>query len=415
MSSPQFGVITPNVQGANPIDQPNPVPEHLVLAAFDFVGSDRSPRQILDALSTLVGHELAGQLGGVDPPAETGELGFVDGYDRKALTITLGISAAGYARLGWAEGDRPADLRPIPWAKLGDDPELAASGDLLLVISSDDLFVCEHVVRRVENELGTDLALVWTQVGAQRYDSAESQALGDTGRSLIGFRDGTINLRPRENDEDAKLVLIDPDAVGTYPAHPSSTDDGPRYPDDLAPVPEHEPEWTRNGTYLAVRVSVFDTAAWDRLSRVQQQHAVGRFKVSGASLDLTDDPNRVGEPPAFGSDPAAAGVALTAHIRKAFAYCKVRAWYRHFYTILCPRAGGLQRGLASLAFGRTFSTQFEFVLRAQMRNPDFPTRGAGTDELLTLLANQVVCGGYYYLPAITDIARPSDWVLPDTV
>jgi Dyp-type peroxidase family len=234
---------------------------------------------------------------------------------------------------------------------------------------------------------------------------------------MIGFLDGTSNLRPTRSADDAKLVLIDPDAVSRYPRHPSSDQgDGPRYPDDLAPVPEHEPEWTRNGTYLVVRVSVFDIAGWDGRSRHDQEQAVGRFKVSGASLDRSDTSDDLEKEPVFATAPADLAVPPTAHIRKAYPYLDVRSLYRHGYSIVRAVDGGLQRGLAFIAFARTISTQFEFLVRGQMRNEDFPTRGAGVDRLLPMLSDRVICGGYYFVPAVTDsIDRPWEWVLPDTV
>jgi len=42
----------------------------------------------------------------------------------------------------------------------------------------------------------------------------------------------------------------------------------------------------------------------------------------------------------------------------------------------------LTRGLAFIAFARTISTQFEFIFRGWMRNPDFPEQGSGLDALL---------------------------------
>jgi deferrochelatase/peroxidase EfeB len=419
VSHPQPGVI-------------NPMPEHLILAAVDFaVRTPYGARAALDGLAGVVSKELNSDLDDPNPPegkdrpsAETGELGFVDGYERGQLTITLGISAAGFDALGVADDQRPADLRPIPWDKLGETPRNPAGGDLLLQICSDDLYVCEHVVRRVEEELDDQLQVVWTQVGAQRYGSHHGRASRREGRALIGFLDGTGNLRPRENKEHAKLLLVDPDAVATYPPNPQpepSGDQGagPTYPDDLAPVPTREPDWTRGGSYMTVRVSVFDTTPWDDLSQDEQEHAVGRFKVSGASLDLRDDPALLNTPPAYADDQHNLTVPVTAHVRKAnprrSAEDELRRLYRHGFPIIGPGKGGLRRGLAFIAFARTISTQFEFIFRAQLRNPDFPEPGAGPDQLLFgTLSDTVLCGGYYFVPPIEESTKPWTWRLPDT-
>jgi deferrochelatase/peroxidase EfeB len=419
VSHPQPGVI-------------NPMPEHLILAAVDFAErTTDGARAALDGLAGVVGRELNADLDDPNPPegkgrpsAETGELGFVDGYELRHLTITLGISAAGFDVLGVADDQRPADVRPIPWDKLGEIPQNPAAGDLLLQICSDDLYVCEHVVRRVEEELGDQLQVVWTQVGAQRYGSDHGRTSRREGRALIGFLDGTANLSPSKNEEDAKLVFVDPDAVATYPPNPQPEPGdeqgaGPTYPDDLAPVPTREPDWTRGGSYMTVRVSVFDTTPWDDLSQEEQEGAVGRFKVSGASLDLRDDPALVDTPPAYADDQYNLTVPLDAHVRKAnprrSPEDKMRRPYRHGFPIIGPATGGLQRGLAFIAFARTISTQFEFIFRAQLRNPNFPRPGAGIDQLLFgALSETVLCGGYYFVPPLEESTKPWTWRLPDT-
>jgi deferrochelatase/peroxidase EfeB len=72
-----------------------------------------------------------------------------------------------------------------------------------------------------------------------------------------------------------------------------------------------------NGTYMAVRISTFPSSAWDRLTQNVQETAVGRFKVSGASLDLKDKSEFLETDPKFASDQTSTAVPVTAHIRKA--------------------------------------------------------------------------------------------------
>ncbi len=72
----------------------------------------------------------------------------------------------------------------------------------------------------------------------------------------------------------------------------------------------------------------------------------------------------------------------------------------------------MRRGLVYICFGRTLSTQFEFIVRA-WTNPNFPQQGAGIDRLRTFEA--VICGGYYFVPpAIRNTRQPWTWVLPPT-
>jgi Dyp-type peroxidase family len=180
-------------------------------------------------------------------------------------------------------------------------------------------------------------------------------------------------------------------------------------------VPTQEPNWTRNGTYMVVRVSTFDTTPWDDKPQVQQENAVGRHKLSGASLDLEDDTHIVQTEPAFVANQADVRVPLSAHVRKANPRRSpedaARRLFRRGYPIIESSESGLRRGLAFIAFARTTSTQFEFIVRAWLRNPDFPDQGAGQDQLVAALPESILCGGYYFVPAVR--REPWTWVLPD--
>jgi deferrochelatase/peroxidase EfeB len=180
-----------------------------------------------------------------------------------------------------------------------------------------------------------------------------------------------------------------------------------------------EPEWTREGSYVAVRVSVNEIHDWDRTSYDEQERAIGRFKVSGASLDLSDDPSRVEEEPAFTADQTNVTVPLNAHVRRADPRRPedaARRILRRGYPLIERAAGGMRRGLVFICFARSISTQFEFIFRAWMDNPNFaPVAGqslTGKDRLLEGFDQQVVVGGYYFAPPIKQKNRPTSWVLP---
>jgi Dyp-type peroxidase family len=169
---------------------------------------------------------------------------------------------------------------------------------------------------------------------------------------------------------------------------------------------------------MTVRVSTFETMPWDKESQDDQERAVGRFKVTGASLDLSDDSARLNDPPAFEADQANVVVPLDAHVRKANPRRsdedKQRRLLRRGYPLIGARDGGMTRGLAFVSFARSTSTQFEFIVRAWLRNPDFPSPAAGDDRLLFhALQEQVLCGGYYFVPPIAHRRQPWSWVLPD--
>jgi Dyp-type peroxidase family len=293
---------------------------------------------------------------------------------------------------------------------------------LALQICADNLYVCEHVVRRIEDGLGAELGFLATYIGSQRYTTRAGRTSRHEGRALIGFLDGTSNLDPRNSDADAKLVFIDPAAVVDYPKNPPNEPSeeyggGRPFPDELTEPPAHEPEWAAAGTYMTVRASTFPTAVWDQLSQNAQEQAVGRFKVSGASLDLADDSELLTAEPKFATEPNDLAVALRAHIRKANPRRQgqqddQRRIFRRGYPLIAAAETGLKRGLIFIAFARSISTQFEFIVRAWMRNPDFPAKETGTDTLFAQLGEEVLGGGYYFVPPLKNRAQPWTWQLP---
>jgi Dyp-type peroxidase family len=411
----------------------NRPPEHLLLATLVFVEREAgAARSAITALSGTVEAELRSVLDA--PEVETGELGFADDYDRAHLTVTFGISAAGYECLGVAAAERPADLRPIPWSELVDADQVPAAptdGDLVLQICADDLYICEHVLRRVQHDLASQLTVGAAFIGSQRYSSRAGRTSRREGRALIGFLDGTSNLDPRNDEDDAALVFVDPAAVPGYPPNPPTeptqeknpygtveSAPGPHFPPDLSPPPTAEPAWTEHGTYMTVRVSSFPAGAWDARPFGEQQQTIGRYKRSGVALDLdADDPSLLEAPPHFAEVPTDKTVAVTAHIRKANprgqgTTDEQRRIFRRGYPLIAGGEGDLQRGLIFISFARSISTQFEFIVRGWIRNSDFPEPGSGVDDLFGRLAETILGGGYYFVPPLTRKTEPWTWALP---
>lgn len=407
----------------------NRPPAHLLAASLTLIPSDPiAVRQALERLREVQRRELRSDLDETTaqsdksvPSPETGELDFTDGYDRAFLTITIGLAKHAFELLGIPPDEHPQDLVPIPWDALGDVPEIAANGDVLLQVCSDSMYINEHVLRRVEEELSDVFTLAWVVLGHQRYNSRQGRISRKEGRALIGFQDGTSNLRPRQSDDDRSLVFVDPAAVPSYPAlpqpgqpNPYGQPQGPQFPPDLRDRPAREPGWTKNGSYCVVRASTIDMARWDREALGTQEQVIGRFKVSGASLDLTDDPTQLNQPPAFATNPGDTRVALNAHVRKTnprTAEDLPRRIFRRGYPLIDAAPGALRRGLVFVCFARTISTQFEFITRAWTINPDFPTPGTGVDPLRSY--EKVIAGGYFFVPPIRTANKPWTWTLPD--
>jgi deferrochelatase/peroxidase EfeB len=407
----------------------NRPPEHLVLAAFTLDATDPAQaRDTVEQLRAVEQRELRSDLDAENettpkdvPPPETGELGFADNYDRRHLTITTGFSSTGYDKLAITGDERPQDLQPIPWNLLGDSPAQPDQGDIVLQICSDDIYVCEHVAHRIEHALRDRLTLLWTQIGSQRYSTREGRTSRGEGRAVNGFIDGTSNLDPRHDTNDQRLVFVDPDDVPSYPQLPTEPPPGyggtpsTAFPADLRPPPAHEPPTTKFGTYMVVRSSVISLEPWDDSVLAAQEATIGRFKYSGAFLDLADDPNQLNAPPAFAANQADERVPVDAHARKANPRRpedSERRLFRRGYPLIAGTTTSFDRGLVFVAFGRTISTQFEFVFRAWMRNPNFPREGAGADRLFSF-EKATITGGYYFVPPLAHRNQPWSWILPE--
>jgi deferrochelatase/peroxidase EfeB len=410
----------------------NRPPDHALFASFTLTAGDPdAARTAVEGLRSVVKRELRSELDNTHPGSdkatpsdETGELGFDSGYDRYRLTITVGFSKSGFDKLGIEPENQPQDLIPIPWSQLSDTPQVDANGGIFVQVCSESTYVNEHVVRRIEEELGEELQLTWLVAGSQRHTSRSGRVNRQEGRALIGFLDGTSNLNPRRSDAERELVFVDPTKVPSYPPQVPLTPPGndnpytpgqpaPVFPPDLRTPPTREPDWTVDGTYAVVRASVIDIASWDDVTLGEQEHIVGRFKVSGSGLDRADNPSQDPIEPDFSADPTGQVTALASHIRKSNPRGPddtARRIFRRGYPLIDADVTQFNRGLVFVAFARTITTQFEFITRAWTANADFPAPGTGIDLLRRF--ETVLCGGYFFVPPLQRANEPWSWQLP---
>lgn len=419
------------------LDQP---PEHVLIAALSFAATDVPTCQAaFQNLRQLIRRELAADIDEIDPEsnpavpsADTGELGVDTGYDTTHLTITVGVSSSGFQQLGAQANQIPADLMPINWGWFNDAPVNPNEGDLVLQICADSSYIVEHVLRRIEHEQAGSFNVVWTLTGEQRNGANHGGSLtADSARALIGFHDGLSNLDPKD-PTDQQLVFVGQANAPAYPPIPEGQQPGPQpgqpgygqpgqtgpvFPTDLRQPPaQSEPGWATDGAYLMVRASLLNIPAWDQEPLQQQEQTVGRWKYSGATLDNPNDSADRHDAPVFATDPNNTTVPPNSHIRRANPRAlptdpERRIFRRGYPIMLGTPTGTLERGLLFIAFGRSLSTQAEFIMRAWLKNTNFPEPNSGVDPLLAM-ESSVLAGGYYFVPPVADPSQPWNIQIP---
>jgi deferrochelatase/peroxidase EfeB len=239
-----------------------PAQDRLHFAAFDVEeGVDgRALRDLMQewtlAARTMVGGTPVG--GGpagspLAPPDDTGEAMDLTPAN---LTVTFGFGATLFDRrdrFGLSK-HRPARLQELPDLP-GDALQADRSGgDLCVQACANDPQVAFHAVRNLAR-MGRGLVTVrWSQLGFGRTSTtSKAQA---TPRNLMGFKDGTANIKLEDAGDMAQHVWVHDDPSG----------------------------WLNGGSYLVARRIRMLIEVWDRASLKDQEDTIGRNKVLGAPL-----------------------------------------------------------------------------------------------------------------------------------
>ena len=186
------------------------------------------------------------------PPLDTGEaLGSSVGN----LTITLGYGPSFFDdRLGLS-ARRPAALRDLPVLPNEELDPNYVGGDLCLQACSDNPLAAFHAVRNLAR-LGMGVVEHnWMELGFGRTSTTSTDQ--STPRNLLGFKDGTRNIRGEQTELMDRSVW-----VGN----------------------ESDQAWLRGGSYLVARRIRIFVESWDRDYLADQERVIGRSKVSGAPL-----------------------------------------------------------------------------------------------------------------------------------
>jgi deferrochelatase/peroxidase EfeB len=323
----QSGIVTPQQ-------------DRMHFAAFDVTTNDRDAligllRSWSQAAAVLMtGSELGTGIAGGSPLAPPDDTGDATGLPASGLTITFGFgpglfSKDGADRFGIAD-KRPAQLIDLPHFPGDTLEKRLTGGDLCVQACADDPQVAMHAIRNL-SRLAFGIASVrWAQLGFGRTSSTTRAQ--DTPRNLMGFKDGTRNLKAEDSDNVSRWLWAE-------------RSDGQ--------------DWMAGGTYLVARKLRILAEIWDRASLGEQEALVGRTKGSGAPLS---GGNEFTEPdfarPGAGGEPlipSDSHVAL-AHPSANAGAMMLRRGYN--YTDGADALGRLDAGLFFLAFVRDPASQY---------------------------------------------------------
>ncbi len=320
-----------------------PAQDRLHFAAFDLtVDGRRQLRDLLREWSAGAARMTAGQMVGPDndePLAPADDTGETLGLAPANLTITFGLGPGVFEHQGedrfGLRRQKPAALQqlpPLPADEL--DPALSG-GDLCVQACSDDPQVAFHAVRDLARIGRGAVVMRWSQLGFGRTSTtARSQS---TPRNLMGFKDGTNNIRGEDHEDMRRFVWL---GSGDRPA------------------------WMQGGTYMVTRRIRMLLEIWDRSSLRDQERTIGRRKYSGApiggheefdqvELDAREDGHRV--------IPGDAHIRLAAPAENAGQRILRRGY--SFTDGVVESLGELDAGLFFICFQRDPERQFVAIQR----------------------------------------------------
>jgi deferrochelatase/peroxidase EfeB len=316
-----------------------PAQDRLHFAAFDLVEGGRAElRELLREWSRAAAEMTAGELIGdannipLAPPDDTGE---TVGLLPSRLTVTFGFGPSLFERrsLGLRR-DRPAPLQAIPPLPGDELSEEESGGDLCVQACSDDPQVAFHAIRNLARIGRGTVVMRWSQLGFGR--TASTSRSQETPRNLMGFKDGTANIRAEDTGAMDRFVWVGGEG----------------------------PSWIRGGSYVVTRRIRMLLEVWDRSALADQEETIGRDKYSGAPLGesaefdpLDLDAERHGKPV----------IPADAHVRLASASLNdgeriLRRGYS-FTDGVDESLGELEAGLFFICFQRDPRRQFVPIQR----------------------------------------------------
>jgi putative iron-dependent peroxidase len=159
------------------------------------------------------------------------------------LAVVAGVGSAAWDRL--FSGPRPAELHPFRPLDGGRHRAVATPGDLLLHIRAATMDLCWELASLVMGRIAGSVTVVDEVHGFKYFDE----------RDLLGFVDGTENPTGLAAEAAVTIGAEDPEFAG--------------------------------GSYVIAQKYRHDMAAWDALTVEEQEHVIGRSKLS--NVEMADD------------------------------------------------------------------------------------------------------------------------------
>ncbi|GAA2136515.1 iron uptake transporter deferrochelatase/peroxidase subunit [Glycomyces algeriensis] len=352
----EAAALDPNAEaiafyGAHQAGILTPAQDRLHFAAFEVITADRDELIALlqawtVAAARMCGGDYAGPGGAAGgdyyaPPDDTGE---AQGLPASGLTLTIGFGptlftdADGVDRFGIA--DRlPEALRELPPFALDALDPAVSGGDLCVQACANDPQVAVHAIRNLARIGFGTVSQRWSQLGFGRTSSTSTAQ--STPRNLMGFKDGTANLKAEDGDLLEKHLWV-------------GADDGA--------------DWLTGGSYLVTRRIRMRVETWDRTTLAEQEEIFGRDKSEGAPLGATGE---FDEPDFEAEADGVPVIAAKAHIRLAHPTMNGDArMLRRGYSFVdgSDNLGRLDAGLFFIAYQRDPEAGFIPVQRSLSEN-----------------------------------------------
>lgn len=234
-----------------------PQQRYLVYMTFDMASPLKTDLQVLLARwSGAIAQLMKGKTIGQVQPNRVDGIGIDTGealdLGPAGLTVTVGLGPKIFSDVYGLADKKPALMRELKALPSDAFQQALTGGDLSLQACADDPQVAYHAIRDLARMAKGTAATRWTVMGFGRASAGKGQT---TPRNLMGFKDGTRNIKEDADYEDFVRVT--------------------------------ESGWAKNGSYQVVRKIQMDIENWDA-DRVSDQGTVfGRDKREGAPLTGT--------------------------------------------------------------------------------------------------------------------------------